>query len=355
MSTVQFKLHSCAHSVRIKLFSAHFTHTRHTRTEKAERTFTAPNTTSMILEAASGVASACVAVAQQAISTRPTKCTSIKHRPGMELLWGGSRLSPQHEQSASHSAGTTRNFFGGGRSGSLVCKKMLLTEGLVVTKTCRPVLRLIGWGICSQTADEGFLNNRLATCKASCTISPEDIVDGIISEEIGNIQSDGAILTEDARCCLQTQTKARSHRVEHPLRYACPSHCRPRRMVRKQCTVLSILMIINIALLVEMIIVFMCVPCADAAFTPNNRSELQGDGKSTLGVFGCVGSCAADIHMHTSGSTYCFPHGPWSEGSGNPCTNANTNVPSGQGTGTYGKIGSWNVSKTNDMEYSKCI
>ena len=122
--------------------------------------------------------------------------------------------------------------------------------------------------------------------------------------------------------------------------------------VRKQHAATIVLMGIAVASLAGMM---MPVPCADAAFTPNSRSELQGNGGSTLGVFGCVGSCGGSLD--DNGYTYCFfsRNGPWEDGTGNPCTNANTDVPSGQGTGKYGIIGSWDVSKINDMRMSKCI
>ena len=91
---------------------------------------------------------------------------------------------------------------------------------------------------------------------------------------------------------------------------------------------------------------------ADAAFAPRSRTELQGDGGSTLGVFGCVGSCGRSLSVFNS-YTYCAS-GDWTSGTGNPCNNANTGVPNGQGTGTYGTMGSWDVSKVDNMGWSKC-
>ena len=95
---------------------------------------------------------------------------------------------------------------------------------------------------------------------------------------------------------------------------------------------------------------------ADAVFAPRTRTELQGDGGSALGVFGCVGSCGGSLST-SSGSTYCSPssNGPWESGSGNPCNNANSGVPSGQGTGKYGTMGSWDVSSVDNMRYSKLV
>ena len=126
----------------------------------------------------------------------------------------------------------------------------------------------------------------------------------------------------------------------------------PSRKARKQCTATSLLLgIVAVSLAGIMVL----VPCADAAFTPNSRFKLQGDGGSTLGVFGCVGSCGGSLSTSPTGYTYCSSSGNWRSGAGNPCTNADTDVPSGQGTGKYETIGSWDVSKINNMGYSKCI
>ena len=95
---------------------------------------------------------------------------------------------------------------------------------------------------------------------------------------------------------------------------------------------------------------------ADAAFAPRTRTELQGDGQgSTLGVFGCVGSCGGSL-SGSGDSTYCgVSGGSWRSGSGNPCKNAGSAVPSNQGTGTYGTMGSWDVSRVDNMRYSKFV
>lgn len=94
---------------------------------------------------------------------------------------------------------------------------------------------------------------------------------------------------------------------------------------------------------------------ADAAFAPRTRIELQGDGGGTLGVFGCVGSCGRSLSS-SDGFTYCGTSGyHWESGSGNPCNNANSAVPSNQGTGTYGTMESWNVSRVDNMAWSKFV
>ena len=130
-------------------------------------------------------------------------------------------------------------------------------------------------------------------------------------------------------------------------------HTQHIRRVGRQCTAMGLLLAISVVSLAGITVL---VPCVDAAFTPNGRSELQGNGVSLLGVFGCVGECAGFDYMVTSGPyPYCSIHtyGPWKLGTGNPCTNAYTDVPSGQGTGKYGTIGSWDVSKINSMAFSK--
>ena len=86
---------------------------------------------------------------------------------------------------------------------------------------------------------------------------------------------------------------------------------------------------------------------AEAAFAPRSRAELvpsSGEG----GVFGCVGACGASLNTY-QGVTYCSSSaGSWRTGTG-VCVNADTDVPSGQGTGKYGAIGSWDVSAVESL------
>ena len=87
---------------------------------------------------------------------------------------------------------------------------------------------------------------------------------------------------------------------------------------------------------------------AEAAFAPGSRAELvpsSGEG----GVFGCVGACGASLAT-VEGMTYCGSSaGSWRTGTG-VCVNADTDVPSGQGTGKYGAIGSWDVSAVESLD-----
>ena len=88
---------------------------------------------------------------------------------------------------------------------------------------------------------------------------------------------------------------------------------------------------------------------AEAAFAPGSRAELGGPSSGEGGVFGCVGACGASLTTY-GGMTYCpyNTNGPWKSGTG-VCVNADTDVPSGQGTGKYGAIGSWDVSAVESL------
>jgi hypothetical protein len=94
----------------------------------------------------------------------------------------------------------------------------------------------------------------------------------------------------------------------------------------------------------------------EAEFAPRNREELQGDGGAEKGVFGCVGECGQSLTGYGQGNTYCYlwANGPWESGNG-VCANADSNVPSGQGTGKYGAIESWDVSRVQSMNRSECV
>ena len=93
----------------------------------------------------------------------------------------------------------------------------------------------------------------------------------------------------------------------------------------------------------------------EAEFAPRNREELQGDGGAEKGVFGCVGECGQGLSSGP-GNEYCRgdANGPWESGDG-VCANADSDVPSGQGTGKYGAIESWDVSRVQSMYLSECV
>ena len=93
----------------------------------------------------------------------------------------------------------------------------------------------------------------------------------------------------------------------------------------------------------------------EAEFAPRSRGELQGDGGAEKGVFGCVGKCGQGL-SGSGGDTYCpiNADGPWESGNG-VCANADSDVPSGQGTGKYGAIESWDVSRVQSMYRSECV
>ena len=92
-----------------------------------------------------------------------------------------------------------------------------------------------------------------------------------------------------------------------------------------------------------------------AEFAPRNRQELQGDGGAEKGVFGCIGACGISL-SDSSDSAYCdsSANGPWESGNG-VCVNADSEVPSDQGTGKYGAIESWDVSRVQNMRYSEYL
>ena len=51
-----------------------------------------------------------------------------------------------------------------------------------------------------------------------------------------------------------------------------------------------------------------------------------------------------------TGNSYCYnPGSPWHTGNGTCTTYAAMSVPSGQGDGTHGAIGSWDVSNVKSM------
>ena len=92
----------------------------------------------------------------------------------------------------------------------------------------------------------------------------------------------------------------------------------------------------------------------EAEFAPRSRGELQGDGGAEKGVFGCVGACGEGL-SGSGGDTYCSTAAyAWGSGDG-VCANADRDVPSGQGTGKYGAIESWDVSRVQSMNRSECV
>ena len=59
------------------------------------------------------------------------------------------------------------------------------------------------------------------------------------------------------------------------------------------------------------------------------------------GVFACVGACGGSL-SETEGYTYC-DSGAWKSGDGSLCDNDDT----------HGAIGSWDVSRVQNMRYSE--
>ena len=89
----------------------------------------------------------------------------------------------------------------------------------------------------------------------------------------------------------------------------------------------------------------------DAKFVPTNRSILIGDGGPGLGLFGCLGECTSEIKISSGGYSYCDGY---LHGTGIPCENANGDIPSGQGTGKYGAVSLWDISKVQNLASGEC-
>ena len=133
------------------------------------------------------------------------------------------------------------------------------------------------------------------------------------------------------------------HAARQQAQHASNGHVfRTRRLARRQWLQMraDIAMVVLAAIISE----------SSAAFAPNSRAELQA------ATFGCVGACGQALSGSGDG-TYCHwdANGPWESGTGSPCGNRDSIVPSGQGSGTYGVIGDWDVAKVTSMRYSECL
>ena len=81
---------------------------------------------------------------------------------------------------------------------------------------------------------------------------------------------------------------------------------------------------------------------------------LPGTGTSDGGgVFQCVGACGQGLTNAGTGDSLCYS-GSWTTGNGHCTTYAAMSVPSGQGDGTHGAIGSWDVSNVQSMRRREC-
>ena len=132
------------------------------------------------------------------------------------------------------------------------------------------------------------------------------------------------------------------HAARQQAQHASNGHVfRTRRLARRQWLQMraDIAMVVLAAMISE----------SSAAFAPNSRAELQA------ATFGCVGACGQALSGW--GDAYCSPsaNGPWESGTGSPCGNRYSNVPSGQGSGTYGVIGDWDVARVTSMSRSECL
>ena len=134
------------------------------------------------------------------------------------------------------------------------------------------------------------------------------------------------------------------HAARQQAQHASNGHVfRTRRLARRQWLQMraDIAMVVLAAIISE----------SSAAFAPNSRAELQA------ATFGCVGACGQVLAGGTGEWTFCSwgANGPWESGTGSPCSNRDSIVPSGQGSGTYGVIGDWDVANVTSMSYSECL
>ena len=133
------------------------------------------------------------------------------------------------------------------------------------------------------------------------------------------------------------------HTARQQAQHASNGHVfRTRRLARRQW----LQMRADIAL----VVLAAMVSESSAAFAPNSRAELQA------ATFGCVGACGQALWGSGDG-TYCpsYADGLWKFSTGSPCRNRDSIVPSGQGSGTYGVIGDWDVAKVTSMSISECL
>jgi surface protein len=86
----------------------------------------------------------------------------------------------------------------------------------------------------------------------------------------------------------------------------------------------------------------------DAVFAPGTRAELKKI------AFEFLGNCGQDLFNFYGKPDvqFClYENGPWASGTGiYKYAQYNIPVPTGQGTGTFGVIGSWHVSRVSNME-----
>lgn len=92
-------------------------------------------------------------------------------------------------------------------------------------------------------------------------------------------------------------------------------------------------------------------PCVEAVFAPQTvAGAAPAKTQMELALIGCIGKCGDGRYNPPWPSMFgCRNGGAWATGSGNPCLNADDPVPNNQGSGKYGSIGSWDVSRLTSM------
>ena len=248
----------------------------------------------------------------------------------------GSRISPDYDKGMSRSAGTILYFFGSRRtnaesmhqndqaftddavshdstygaiiamsldyrscSGASFCGKTLLAGGPVGVKACRSAFAYAGFGhdISTQTktstnmleldsmSKNSFESSKRSQQSISLCKRLEHPTRHALCKLTGNVLSISGIRHGGGlHECIEHFFSCPLWDIEDMSKSVSSSemvHSQLSRRVRRQCTAMGLLLAIAVSSLAG---IMMLVPCADAAFTPNSRSELQGDGGSTLGV-----------------------------------------------------------------------
>ena len=187
-----------------------------------------------------------------------------------------------------------------------------------------------------------MLSNTCNKSDPAATAAPPSLP---YTSSLSSAQRTRSRAVEATFCKDRRKTRGRGHRAIAPILFCC-----------------SRTLVLAVPLLVLATLASVRRPGAsrrvlggvEAEFAPRSRGELQGDGGAEKGVFGCVGACGQSL-SGSSGETSCYnPGSAWHSGNG-VCANANSDVPSDQGTGKYGAIESWDVSRVQSMRYSECV
>ena len=205
----------------------------------------------------------------------------------------------------------------------------------------------------SQNLEESFLTDDKPTCQRRNSTRAYDRRLTTMMDKMDN-KSGGAknTIKMNGRPVYQNKSRTRCVHIENSSMSLCDKFVSIGSRHKRS----AFLCMCRIFILISLVVAatnLRVMMFADAAFAPKARIQLQGNGEDTLdGVIGCVGKCG---EMRGNGDgTYCVG-GAWLSGSGNPCKNAESAVPPDQGTGKYGTMASWDVSRVDNMRLSKFV